>query len=74
MRHKAQSIPTREPALVEQQVVDKLLVDCVKTICEAEALKQNITDPYIESVALESFTAATEECTLSFQGDMFLHC
>ncbi|KIW10992.1 hypothetical protein PV08_10291 [Exophiala spinifera] len=64
MRHKAQSIPTREPALVEQHLVDKLLVDCVKTICEAEALKQNIPDPYIESVALESFTAATEEFIL----------
>ncbi|KIW43208.1 uncharacterized protein PV06_04334 [Exophiala oligosperma] len=64
MRHKAQSIPTREPALIEQEVVDKLLVDCVKTICEGEALKQNITDPYIQSVALESLTAATEEFIL----------
>lgn len=73
MRHKAQSLPTREPALIEQEVVDKLLVDCVKTICEGEALKQNITDPFIQSVALESLTAATEECMLSFDCDVVLN-
>lgn len=62
LRHKAQSVDTREPALVEQEVVDRLLVECVKTICEEVALKQKILDPVIESVALESLAAVLEEC------------
>jgi hypothetical protein len=64
MRHKPQTIPTPEPALVDQEVVDKLLVDCIRTICEEVALKEDITDPVIESVVLESMVAAVDECRL----------
>lgn len=62
MRHKPQSIPTPEPALREQGVVDKLLVGCVQAICEEVAVKQGITEPVIESVALEAMVAAVDEC------------
>ncbi|ETI24853.1 hypothetical protein G647_04223 [Cladophialophora carrionii CBS 160.54] len=66
MRHKPQAVPTREPALIEQEVVDKLLVDCIRTICEEVALKQDITDPVVESVVLESMVAMVDEFMLKF--------
>ncbi len=68
MRHKPQALPPREPALLKQEVVDKLLVECVKTICEEEGLKRNIVDPLIESVALETLAGAVDECNVSFAG------
>lgn len=63
-------MPTKEPALVEQELVDQLLTDCVKTICVGEALKQSITSPLIEPVALESLRALMEECTFSPPTDL----
>ena len=65
MRHKPQVVPTREPALLDQEVVDKLLIQCVKTICEEVAVKDGTTSPVIESVALESMAAAVDECIAS---------
>ena len=62
MRHKAAPLPSKEPALLEQEAVDKLLVDCVQAVCEEEALKQGILSPVIESIALESLVAAVDEC------------
>ncbi len=47
---------------MEQEVVDKLLVDCIKSISQEVARKQGITSPVIESVALESLAAAVDEC------------
>ncbi|KAK4946320.1 hypothetical protein LTR10_014518 [Elasticomyces elasticus] len=64
MRHKAQSVPAQEPALVEQEIVDELVSDCVKTICVGEAYKQAITSPLIEPAALESLMALMEEYIL----------
>ncbi|KIW76428.1 hypothetical protein Z517_11174 [Fonsecaea pedrosoi CBS 271.37] len=66
LRHKLQSMPTPEPALLAQEVVDDLLVLCIKTICEEEAQKQGISYPMIESVALESLAAAMDEFMLRF--------
>ncbi|EXJ94793.1 hypothetical protein A1O1_03191 [Capronia coronata CBS 617.96] len=66
LHHKPQSVPPTEAAILEQAVVDKFLIDCVKTICEEEAVKQGITNPYIESVALEELLAALEEFVLRF--------
>ncbi|KAJ9603854.1 hypothetical protein H2200_011375 [Cladophialophora chaetospira] len=66
MRHKPQSIPTPEPALLEQEAVDKLLIHCVKAICEEVAFKQGIAEPVIESVVLESMVAAVNEFILQF--------
>ncbi|KIX00694.1 uncharacterized protein Z518_09759 [Rhinocladiella mackenziei CBS 650.93] len=66
MRHKLQALPTREPTLLEQETVDKLLIDCIKAICEEEALKQDISSPVIESVALEALVGAVEEFVLKF--------
>ena len=61
---KAQSVPSHEPALVEPWAVDKLLVDAIKTVCEEEGIKQDVQDPAIESVALESYRNAVEEFIL----------
>lgn len=66
LRHKAQSLPSGEPALMDQEVVDTLLMGCISTICDAEAVKQTTKSASIESVALESLTAAVEECMVSF--------
>jgi hypothetical protein len=64
MRHKQEALPTAEPALLKQEIVDKLLIDTVKTICEEQAAKQDIVEPFIGSVALESFAAAVDECNI----------
>lgn len=73
LRHKPQSIPTSEPAIVEQEAIDKLLVGCIKSICEEVALEQGITTPVIESVALESLAAAVDECMIPPQTPKMLH-
>jgi hypothetical protein len=62
IRHKPPPLPTREPALLDHEIVDKLLVDSIKAICEEVAVKENIEHPVIESVALESLAAAVDEC------------
>ncbi|EXJ73800.1 uncharacterized protein A1O5_03562 [Cladophialophora psammophila CBS 110553] len=66
MRHKHQTVPTSEPALLAQEVVDDLLVLSIKAICEEEAQRQGIKNPVIESVALESLAAAMDEFMLQF--------
>ncbi|KAL2404891.1 hypothetical protein ABEF93_008121 [Exophiala dermatitidis] len=66
LRHKPQSLPSAEPALMEQDAVDKLLTDFVKSICEEEAIKQGITDPVIESVALEELVSVADEFMMKF--------
>jgi hypothetical protein len=62
LHHKLQSIPAAEPAILEQQALDKLLVDAIKTLCEEQGARRGIQDPVIESLALEAFRNATEEC------------
>ena len=62
LHHKHQKLPPAEPALTEQGALDKLLVDSIKTVCEEEGVKQDVYDPVIESVALEAFRNAVDEC------------
>ncbi|KAG9768183.1 hypothetical protein KCU88_g7259, partial [Aureobasidium melanogenum] len=66
LRHKPQSLPSAEPALMEQDAVDKFLTDFVKSTCEEEAIKLGITDPVIESVALEELVGVTDEFMMKF--------
>ena len=62
LKHKAQSVPSTEPALLDAEAVDKLLIEGIKDVLEEEGLKQNVHDPQIESLALEAFRNAVEEC------------
>lgn len=62
LKHKAQSVPSKEPALLEAETLDKLLVEAIKDVLEEQGLKENIYDPQIESLALEAFRNAVEEC------------
>ena len=62
LKHKAQSVASKEPALVEVETVDKLLVEAIKDVLEEEALKQDIHGPQIESLALEALRNAVDEC------------
>ena len=62
LQYKAQSIPPAEPAILKQTSLDKLLVDSIKAICEEQGARQGIQDPIIESLALEAFRNAAEEC------------
>ncbi|KAK5061097.1 hypothetical protein LTR84_007639 [Exophiala bonariae] len=66
LRHKPPTVPTREPALLDRELVDKLLIGSIKTICEEVAVKEKIECPVIESVALESLSAAVDEFILKF--------
>lgn len=58
------SIEPQEPAFVDPETADKLLLDSIKVIVEEEAAKSGIHDPLIESLALTAFRNAVEECTL----------
>jgi len=60
IQHRPPVVPG-EPALLPQELLDKLLVESVKTICEEQAFKQDILEPYIESVALEALRNAADE-------------
>lgn len=60
IHHKATSIPG-EPAILPPDVLDKLLVESVKAICEEQAWKQGIDEPYIESVVVEALRNAMDE-------------
>jgi hypothetical protein len=62
LRSKPQIVPLAEPAIIEQQSLDKLLVDAIKVICEEQGARRGVQDPVIESLALEAFRNATEEC------------
>lgn len=60
IRHRQPAIPG-EGALLPQELLDKLVVESIKTIVEEQAYKQGIAEPTIESVALETLRSATEE-------------
>jgi len=62
LHNKPQIVPLAEPAIVEQQSLDKLLVDAIKVICEEQGARRGVQNPVIESLALEAFRNATEEC------------
>lgn len=62
LHHKPQPSPLKEPAILEPDVLDKFLIEAVKNVLEEEGLKQNISDPLIESLALESLRNAVDEC------------
>jgi hypothetical protein len=62
IHHKQQHAPTIEPALVDPNIVHKLFIDSIKMVIEEEGLKQDVKDPLIESMALEAFHGAVEEC------------
>lgn len=55
----------REPAFIEPDTVDKLVLDAIKSIVEEEGARCNIYDPVIESLALTAFRDAVEECMLT---------
>lgn len=61
--HKPSQVPG-EPALLPVELLDKLLLDSIKTICEEQAWKQGIGKPIIESVALEALRALVDEYIL----------
>lgn len=63
-KHKTQhkvALAPGEPTLLPHDVLDKLMLESVKTICEETAWKQGIDEPYIESVALEALRSAMDE-------------
>lgn len=62
LKHKGPSMLSKEPALLDAEAVDKLLIEGIKDVLEEEGLKQNVYDPQIESLALEAFRNAVEEC------------
>jgi hypothetical protein len=62
LHSKPQTIPAAEPAIIEQHALDKLFVDAIKAICEEQGARLDIHNPVIESLALEAFRNAAEEC------------
>lgn len=60
IQHRPPIVPG-EPALLPQELLDKLLVESIKTVCEEQAYKQEIYEPYIDSVALEAIRNAADE-------------
>ena len=63
-KHRIQYWPAPvpgEPALLPEALLDKLLVESIKTICEEQAYKQKILEPQIESIALEALRNAADE-------------
>lgn len=64
--HKLQKLPMGEPAIIDQEVLDKLLIDSIKAICEEQGNRQAINDPFIDSLALEALRNLAEECVTFF--------
>ena len=62
IRHKMQRLATTEPAIMGEEILDKLLFDSIKTICEEQGLKNGIHNAIIEPVAFESLRNLAEEC------------
>lgn len=60
IQHKYTHAPG-EPALLPHDVLDRLMIESVETICEESAWKQGIDEPYVESVALEALRSAMDE-------------
>ena len=63
--HRPQKRPTGEPAILQEEDVDKLLIDSIKSICEEVQSKAGLEDCEIGSLALEAFRNATEEFILN---------
>jgi hypothetical protein len=58
------TIEPREPAFVDPETADRLLLNSIKTVVEGEAAKLEIYGPIIDSLALTAFRNAVEECML----------
>lgn len=69
LQYKPQPNPSPEPALLGSESVDKLLVEAIKDVLEEQALRLDIQDPVIESLALESLRNAVDECEQSDSSD-----
>lgn len=65
LAHRPQTRPAGEPAILQQEDVDKLLIDSIKSICEEVQSKEGLGDGEIGSLALEAFRNATEEFILN---------
>ena len=63
--HRPQQVLSSEPAISDQDTLDRLLLGSIKAICEEEATRQDLFDPSIESVVFESLRNMTEECRIS---------
>jgi hypothetical protein len=58
-----QARPDGEPTLLEEESLEKLLVDAIKAICEEVGTQNGEGEFGIDSLALEAFVGVTEECT-----------
>ena len=65
IRQRPQTLPPSEPAILQQEALDKLLIDAIKSICEEAQSKDDLGDCEIGSLALEAFRSATEEFILN---------
>jgi hypothetical protein len=65
IRSTQQPTESREPAFVDPETIDRLVLDAIKYVVEEEGAKLAIYDPVIESLALTAFRNAVEECELS---------
>lgn len=50
-----------ELGIVQQDLLDKLLIESIKSICQEQAYKQGIPEPYIDSVTLEALRSSADE-------------
>lgn len=65
IQYKPQTLPPNEPAILQQEALDKLLIGAIKSICEEAQSKDDLGDCEIGSLALEAFRNATEEFILN---------
>lgn len=65
INQRPQILPAGEPAILQEEALDKLLIDALKSICEEVQEKENLGDCEIGSLALEAFRNATEEFILN---------
>ena len=65
IQHKAQVLPPGEPSILQQEALDKLLIDAIKSICEEVQSRRGLDHYDIGSLALEAFRSATEEFILN---------
>lgn len=59
--HHPHTILPSERTILPQDLLNKLLVESIKTVCEEQAQKLGVEQPYIESVALEALRSTTDE-------------
>ena len=69
LHSKPQIVPAAEPAITKQHALDRLLIDSIKAICEEQGARCGVQNPVIESLALEAFRNATEECVSTKMSD-----